>query len=212
MIEGNVYHKGLRALLEFEATRHGQPVEYCEVSHLAVNGTRFLPRIEITAYSGSQTSTVELPLDSEKVAYHGPWAPLEGACDAEVRLGATDDDKGLLVAGVAGNRLLVFLSLEELFRQVECQHVEDPDKSPWPNGNPAHRFFESVFSQAMPVLVNNIESYDWKQKSEEYVRMKLGLVDRRRLGSKARGSIPRRNSMSRKPVTWVRTSRHTGSN
>jgi len=177
MIEGNAYHKGLRALLEFESTRHGQPVEYREMSHLAMNGNRFLPRIEITAYNGSQSSTVELPMNGVNPTYHGPWAPLEGACDTEVRFGATDNDKGLLVAGVTGNRLLVFLSLEELFRQVECQHVDDPDKSPWPNGNPAHQVFEAIFSQAMPVLVSNIESYNWKRESEEYVRMKLAVID-----------------------------------
>ena len=178
MIEGKVYHKGLRALLEFESTRHGQPVEYCEASHLSVNGTRFRPRIEVNTYCGSQISTVDLPMDGVTLAYNGPWASLEGACDTEVRLGATDDDKGVLVAGVTGNRLLVFLSLGELFRQVEVQHVEDPDKSPWPNGNPAHRVFEAIFSQAMPVLVSNTESYDWRRESEEYVRMKLAVIDR----------------------------------
>ena len=178
MIEGNVYHKGLRALLEFESTRYGQPATYCEASHLAVNGPRFLPRVEITAYCGSQSSNVSLPTDRENPTYHGPWAPLEGVCDTEVRLGATDSEKGILVAGVTGNRLLVFLSLEELFRQVELPYVDEPENSPWPNGNPAHMVFESIFSQVMPVLVHNIESYDWKRESDEYVRMKLALVDR----------------------------------
>ena len=178
MIEGNVYHEGLRALLEFESTKHGQPVAFCEVSHLAVNGTKFRPRIEIKGYCGSLSSTVELPVNGESLTYNGPWAPLESACDMGVRLGATHDDKGILVAGITGNRLLVFMSLEELFRQVECQHVEDPDKSPWPHGNPAHQVFEAIFSRAMPVLVNNIQSYNWQQESEEYVRMKLAVVDR----------------------------------
>jgi len=178
MIEGNVYHRGLRALLEFESTKHGQPMEYCEASHLAVNGTRFLPRIEITAYNGSQSSTAELPMNGVDPTYHGPWAPLEGAYDTEVRLGTTDNDKGILVAGVTGNRLQVFLSLEEMFRQVDRQCVDDPESCSWPNGNPAHRFFEAVFSQAMPVLVNNIQSYNWQRESDEYVRMKLALIDR----------------------------------
>ena len=178
MIEGNVYHQGLRALLEFEAARHGLHMEYREVSHMAVNGTRFRPCIEVKAYCGSQSSSVELPLNGVNPTYHGPWAPLEGACDTEVRLGAADGGKGILVAGVTGNRLLVFLSMEELFRQVECQQVEDPDKNHLPNGNPAHGVFEYIFSRAMPVLISNIQSYDWKHESEEYVRMKLALVDR----------------------------------
>ena len=178
MLEGRVCHQGLRALLEFEATKHGQPIDYHESSRLAVNGTRFLPRIEITAYRGSQSSTVELPMNGVNPTYHGPWAPLEGACDNEVRLGATDGHRGLLVAGVTGNRLLVFLSLEELFRQVDQLILDDPEGTDRPNGNPAHQVFEHVFSQAMPVLVSNIQSYDWKAESEEYERMKLAVIDR----------------------------------
>jgi len=124
------------------------------------------------------STQAEIPLGTGKVAYNGPYAPLEDAFEHEVRLGATDDDQGVLVAGVSGNRLIVFLSLEELFSQVDRRLIEDTDDNPCQNGNPAHQVFEEIFSQAMPVLSRNIDNYDWKNESEEYVRMKLAVLDR----------------------------------
>jgi hypothetical protein len=167
----HVAHPGLRALLSFESQRHQTPIEFRECSDFPPSTTPFCPRIEVIAYCGSETGTVDLLAGDTTLAYEGPLASALGRIDESIHVGDT------MVGGVTGNRIILRLSLETLFRLPEQQPQAGPDPTK-PSINPAHKVFDAIFSHALPLALRNIREYDWKTEAESYVRAKLEVLDR----------------------------------
>lgn len=167
----NVVHPGLKAQLSFEATRHQVPVEYREVAEFPPVATAFVPRVEIIAYCGREVGTADLVVAGTTLVYQGPLACAFGKLDEEVRVG------DLLVGGIVGNRVVLRLSLETLFRLAEEKAVAVPDPTV-PTVNPAHQVFDEIFTKALPVAIRNVREHDWKTEADTYVRMKLDVLDR----------------------------------
>jgi hypothetical protein len=167
----NVAHPGLRALLSFEATRHGLPIEYREVDVIPTSSTPFVPRVEVLTYSGKEVGAVDLCVNGTTVPYSGPLACACGLLDDEIRVG------DVLVGGVVRNRIVLRFSLESLFLQGDrpVGDVSDPTVS---SMNAAHQVFDAIFSQALPIAVRNVREHDWKAEADAYVRMKLDVLDR----------------------------------
>ena len=167
----NVAHPGLKALLSFEATRHQVQIEYREVDEFPPSSTAFVPRVEILSYCGGEAEFLGLTVGGCTVAYRGPLACAFGVLDEEIRVG------DLLVGGVIRNRVVLRLSLEALFRQVEENAAPAPDPTT-PTVNPAHQLFDAFFSKALPIAIANVREHDWKSEADAYVRMKLDILDR----------------------------------
>ncbi len=167
----NVIHPGLKALLSFEATRLQVPVEYRETTDFPPSSTPFVPRVEIVAYCGREVGGLSLSLSGGTMAYNGPLAAACGLLDEEVRVG------DVLVGGVAGNRIVLRLSLESMFQQADTPSSDTPDPTA-PSVNLAHQVFDTIFGQALTLAVQNVRAYDWRSEADTYVRMKLDVLDR----------------------------------
>lgn len=170
----HVDHPGLRALLSFEATRHHVAMEYREQPHWAGALPPFAPRVEVVAYCGDHQATVPLPVAGGTFPYEGPHLVLHDV--PTLRL-PRDDESGTPVCGVDGNRVLVFLSLETLFRLAEQVPRDTPDPTT-PSVNPAHQVFDTIMSWALPLAIANIHAHDWQAEAAEFTRMKMELLDR----------------------------------
>jgi len=153
----NVAHPGLKALLEFEATKHQQSIEYEEVATF-VFPRAFVPRIVVQAYSGQSHETLTLPMGDTTVTYTGPWKYQAGYGVHDIKVG------DIHVGCVNRSTLFLFISLESLFDQHPA--------------SVANKFFDLVFSQAMPLLNEAIKDHDWTDEAAEYVRTKMSALDR----------------------------------
>ncbi len=167
----NVAHPGLKALLSFEATRHQVPIEFQESPDFPLASAPFVPRIEILAYAGREVGGLSLPVAGGTMAYEGSLASACGMLDEEIRVG------DVLVGGVVGNRIVLRLSLEALFRQAVPPADATPDPTT-PTVNPAHQVFDAIFGQALPLALQNLRAHDWRSETDAYVRMKLDVLDR----------------------------------
>ena len=161
----HVHHPALRALLDFEATKHGVRIEYEGSTEPVVFRQPFAPYVHVIAYCGPRTGTHELDADGQAVPYEGPYRAYP-SIEQQVRLGE------LAVAGVVQNRLIIFFDLASLFRQVDEQSAQGPGTN-----NAAHAVFDAIFAEAMPVVLANIKEYGWQHEVEEYARTRVGLVD-----------------------------------
>jgi hypothetical protein len=77
---------------------------------------------------------------------------------------------------VCGNRILVYFDLDKLFCEAESIRRRSLNGPLHPR--PANKLADLVFSQAFPLALHHIRTYDWQAEREQYTRLKLASRDR----------------------------------
>ena len=80
------------------------------------------------------------------------------------------------LACVCGNRILVYFDLDKLFCEAESIRRRSLNGPMHPR--PANKLADLIFSQAFPLVLHHIRTYDWTAEREQYTRLKLASRDR----------------------------------
>ena len=157
----NVIHAGLRALLDFEETRSGIPIDFQEVREFDSGDQRALPRVEVRAYMGASKRTVEIPVDDQVFVYEGSWWPYGEEGPDLVTLGE------VRVGKVRNQRLFLYLSLEQVFQQAGDERAAL-----------ARKLFDLLVTPTVRKLAEVTQQEGWQAIHRAYVGMKMGVLDR----------------------------------
>ena len=170
MLHGDVRSAHLRELLAFEAERHRLPLTYKETR--LYDGWRppsFRREAVVIAHHDYRREEFGLCLDDQQVLVKLPATLLETGQP----IGYVDDQQGLVpLASIVGNHLLVHFSLEELAKP-ESILASRPGIA---NGNVLNKVFDLVVGQAMPVIKDYVDSYDWAQEKARYAGIRTRCI------------------------------------
>ena len=176
MLHGEVRSPHLRALLAYEAEKHGLPVRFQQtVLRDGFQPPPFRREAVILSHAEYHPEVFGIRLADEEVLVRVPAHML----NVGEPVGYVDEAGELVPLGaVIRNVLVVFVSLEAL-AQPDAVLSRRALNGHAPTKSVLASVFDLVVSQAMPQLKANIEGYDWSEETRRFTAARIkGLQER----------------------------------
>ena len=163
----------LRSLLEYESLKHGLPIEFNLADLRQPPRPMFKKAVQVFCHNVGGKLDLTLPFPDGDVFFRAQAYYIKGMQSLSEKvpkevIGLRGEDYLHPIAHIEGNRLYVYFNLLDLPTGAADGEAAGP--------NVLAKVCDFIFGQAMPVLKETIENYDYREEKARYAEVKCAAL------------------------------------